>query len=161
MIAGDPRAAAVALAGSPDATIAWYLKKATTKIDSRNYAGYTLEASQTRQFPRKYHVNGEQIYPWGLQNYMVDGYGFAYRATTPPDEILKACLEEAIAMYVEENDQDASLDRSLQNRGVTSVGFRGRSQSYAPGALSHRDGFRSEEAYEIIIKYRERAVHIV
>jgi hypothetical protein len=161
MVTGDPRVATIALAAEQDATIAWYLKKATAKIDSKNYAGYMLEDNQARQFPRKYLYNPDRLHPWGLINYQIDAWGFAYLATTPPDDILKACLEEAIAMYAEENDADQSLRSTLQRNGVISVGFRGRSETFKPGARNRRDGFLSEEAYDIIVQYRERAVSIV
>ena len=92
---------------------------------------------------------------------MIDVYGFVYLDEDSPTEILKACLEEAIAMYEEDNDPDMTLRASLQKGGVTSVSFRNRSESFKPGARLRRDGFLSEEAFDIITKYRERAVSIV
>ena len=161
LISGDPRPASKAFAAETDSVISWYLKKSTDKIDSKNYAGFMLNDNQDRQFPRKYLWNPERLHPWGLINYLIDAWGFAYLSTEPPADILKACLEEAIALYEEDNDPDMTLRSALQRTGVLSVSFRNRSESYKPGARFRRDGFLSEEAYNIISQYRERAVSIV
>ena len=152
-IGANPNAAAVALKALAAATQEWYCQKATAQIDCLNYAGYEYLDPQVqawangnvKRFPRKYDWP-ISISPWGTFT-GVDAFGYAYDSANPPQAVIDACCEQAIALYDEMNDADLVLRRKLQKSGVSSVGFRGRSESYVAGATDFYQGL-CEAAYK-------------
>jgi hypothetical protein len=152
-IGTDPRAAAVALKTLAATSQEWYVQKATTLIDGLNYAGYEYLDPQVqawtngnvKRFPRKYDWP-KSVSPWGAST-SVDAFGYAYDSASVPQPVIDACCEQAIAIYDEINDVDLVLRRKLQKSGVSSVGFRGRSESYVAGATDFYQGL-CQEAYK-------------
>jgi hypothetical protein len=152
---GDPRADAF-LAGDTE----WYLKKATSSIDALNYAGFEYldpigsqvwTNGNVKKFPRKY-IPSNSVSPWGVI-LGVDAFGYIYDSSGVPTAVKDACCEEALAIYNEINDADLKLRRKLQQSGVSSVGFRGRSESYQANALDYFQGLKSREAYLKLTPY--------
>jgi len=151
-LADDPRPLAIAFLDSDNPT--WYLQKATAIIDSLYLKGSTYyyidqidpaTGYQARQFPRV--VNGR-----------VCNWDYDANSELVPEEVKKATIEEALALYDEDNDADLILRRKLQKSGVSSVNFRGRSESYETGATRKWKGLHSQESYDLLKSYIAGAV---
>jgi hypothetical protein len=160
--ANDPRTSAIAFLLLTDAQQAWYYERATKTIDSINWQGLKLLSTQARQFPRKFYFSPDEIFPWGWVNVLVDPYGYGYISEDVPQYVLDACCEEALTIYDELNDKDLILRKSLQNSGVSSVGFRGRSESFTPGGRTmNKTGLKSSDADKLLIDYLDNSPFIV
>jgi hypothetical protein len=161
-IGGDPRAAAIALKALAATSQEWYCQKATATIDRLNYQGMKLLGTQVRQFPRKYFLSNEEIYPWGITNILVDPYGYGYVSTDVPDDILSACCEEAIALYQYYSSNDNMKRQDLQNQGVTHFSIGKLSETFGPTQSEPQTvGLHSQEAYDYIEVYLEMSPLIV
>jgi hypothetical protein len=137
---GDPRAVAfLAL----DEDMAWYLQRATKIIDNLPLKGTTYwqlttdatpgAGEQNRQFPR-----------------FIDGvaYGWDIGSSLPevPQEVLDACCEEALGIYLRHDTQ------RLQNQreGVASQSISGSSETYVLGVANRYHGLLSKDAYDLL-----------
>ena len=150
--ASDPRA--TTFIATP-ASMVWYLQRATFVIDSLKLRG------------RKFWRDGTQVWPNGRSKAFPreyrDGYDMdevtGYEIV--PQHVLDACCEEALAIYLESLDTDIQLRRKLQNSGVASVGFRGRSETYSPGAKDINHGMKSHEAFALISQHIAKSFPII
>jgi hypothetical protein len=124
LIGADPRTSAVALKTLAAEFQAWYCQEATRKIDSLPLRGQKWDmtssngtAVQILEFPRL--IDGVGV-----------GNGIDYDLIPEvPDNVKRACLEEAIWILQHGNDQ--RLDN--QQTGVASQSIAGSSESYVPG----------------------------
>lgn len=146
--AGDPRA--VAFIAAP-ATMAWYLKRATKIIDNLPLKGSTyyefvssspiVGQQQDRQFPR--YIDG-----------MCYGYDINSNLPEVPQEVLDACCEEALAIYLHLQDPMSQEVEKMQRRGATAASIGGEgSESWQQGARRIRRGLKSEEAWSLLSGY--------
>lgn len=118
LIGGDKRASAIALKAAPSTDQEWYCQEATRHIDSLVLRGQKGDltttsgvATQTLEFPR-----------------LIDGVGVGNGEdliTTPevPDQVKRACLEEAIAIY--QAGASGGL-KDLQEQGVQAMSIGGK-----------------------------------
>ena len=152
---GDPRATAfLAL----EEGMAWYLRRATKKIDNLPLMGTTyyyfkagstgLDGYQPRQFPR-----------------IIDGiaYGWNMVSSIPevPQEILDACCEEALALYQFYADSDNVDRKSMKEQGVKAYNLGGvYSETLGRSNADIHKGLISSEAYELLKGYIAGAVEI-
>jgi hypothetical protein len=151
-IGSDPRASAIALKALAATSQEWYCSRATLIIDAIPLQGHKLTSTQERQFPRKYPPSFPiSSSPWGSV-VTEDAYGYIYMSSDVPQDVIDACCEQAIAIYDEFTDADLQLRRKLQESGVSSVNFRGRSESYIPGSHDLNFGLCSD-AYRLLEKY--------
>jgi len=147
-LASDPRAAAIALLAASDAAQTWYLQKATRIIDAMPLKGssyyYIDQTSPTTdyqelQFPRV--INGVAI-DWDQGTSL----------PIVPENVKRACVEEAIALYdfyvSSPGDQKR---RKLQDQGVKSFSVGKLSESYGNrGTSSKWKGLHCQEAYDLL-----------
>ena len=123
MIGANPSASAVALKALAAASQAWYCQEATRHIDQLRLRGDKYDSTQDRAFPR-----------------VIDGIivGDSDQNAVVPDDVLRACMEEAIALYAEQSAGGTSR-ASLQEAGVASYQIPGIiSETFRPGAGSAR-----------------------
>jgi len=155
-LASNPRPAAIALLAADSATQTWYLQKATAIIDRLNLKGSTYylidqvnpaTGYQARMFPR---VINERVCNWD------------YNANVElvPEEVMKATVEEAIALYdfyvSSPGDQKR---RRLQDQGVKSYSIGPLSESFGNvGSSAKWKGMHSQEAYDFMKQYIAGAV---
>jgi hypothetical protein len=150
---GDPRAAAFI---ATPATMAWYLKKATKIIDNLPLKGSTyyyfansilvVGQQQERQFPR--HIDGMC-------------YGLSITTFFPevPKDILDACCEEALALYLFHADTDRSERKTMKEDGVKSYSLGGDySESLDKSNADRHKGLLSSEAYDLLKGYIAGAI---
>ena len=155
-LASDPRAAAIALLAADSTTQTWYLQRATKIIDNMplkgsayNYIDKSSPGSdeQALMFPR-----------------VINGYAYDWDDETStaivPEDVKKACVEEAIALYdfyvSSPGDQKR---RKLQDHGVKSFSVGKLSESYGDVKVSARwKGMHSQEAYDLMRGYIAGAV---
>lgn len=117
LIGSDPRASAIALKALAAASQEWYCQEATRHIDALPLRGCRYNYLQTLEFPR---IIDEVI------------VGDENQAAVVPDPVLRACLEEAIAIY--QSGSTGGL-KDLQEQGVSSMSIGGKlSYSFVPGA---------------------------
>ena len=120
------------------------LEEASDHIDALPLKGlrYFPLVTQSREFPRfdpgLYQVNPDALYL------------SAYDPSKVPQEVKDACCLEALAILDSASDSDLKLRKKLQDSGVSSVGFRGRNESYVPGANQLYRGMFSKRAYDKI-----------
>jgi len=146
MIGSDLRAAAVALKAAAATAQAWYCQEATRRIDSLPLRGTKYEYDQALEFPR-----------------IIDGVvvGNSDQDAEVPDAVKRACLEEALALYLEQAGSGVSR-AALQEAGVQSYQIPGIiSETFRAGAGSSRYGLRSPDAYRLLSRYIARSVPIV
>jgi hypothetical protein len=120
------------------------LNQASDHIDALPLKGlrYFPMANQTREFPR---------FDPGLYQANTDAlYLSAYNPSVVPQEVKDACVLEALAILDRLGDADLPLRDKLQDTGVASVGFGGRSESYVPGAKDLYHGLLSKRAYNLL-----------
>lgn len=143
---GDPRSSTAFISA-----IAWYLKRATFEIDKISYQGFKYLDTQDRQFPRKFPVDLMAVSPWG-KTLAIDTYGYAYQEAVP-DQVLTACMEEALALYLFYQDDDAKERDARKVQGVTSHSDPSGSESYIMGDTY--DGLKSKDAYDLLSDWIE------
>jgi hypothetical protein len=133
---------------------------ATRSIDRLPLQGFKLLDSQTRQFPRKYPPS-EYNSPWG-SILIEDAYGYIYDSVDVPQDVIDACCEEALAIYLANQDPMGLQVEKMQARGATSasIGSEG-SETWSLGSKNIRGGLKSEEAYNLLSKYISRSSAIV
>jgi hypothetical protein len=151
--AGDPRA--TAFIATP-ATMDWYLKRATKIIDNlplkgRTYYDFVTVSpitgqQQDRQFPR-----------------YIDGacYGYNINSNLPevPQEVLDACCEEALALYLFHADTDRSERKTMKDDGVKSYSLGGDySENLEKSNSDKHKGLLSSEAWRMLSGYVAGAV---
>jgi hypothetical protein len=139
---GDPRAAAFVALGDG---MAWYLKRATKKIDELPLKGTTYwylttdavpgSERQNRQFPR-----------------IIDGIVCDYVLDTAipvvPQSVKDACCEEALALYLFHADTDRTERKTLQEDGVQSYSLGGDySENLGKSNTDKHKGLLSSEAW--------------
>lgn len=155
-IGADPRAAAIALKVADSTTQTWYLQKATAIIDNLPLKGSTYNYidksspdsdEQARMFPR-----------------VINGYAYDWDDDTStaivPEDVKKACVEEAISLYdfyvTSTGDQKR---RKLQNQGVTGFSIGKLSETYGGISMAAKwRGMHSQEAYDHMKQYIAGAV---
>lgn len=146
MIGANPSASAVALKALAAASQAWYCQEATRHIDQLRLRGDKYDSTQDRAFPR-----------------VIDGIivGDSDQNAVVPDDVLRACMEEAIALYAEQSAGGTSR-ASLQEAGVASYQIPGIiSETFRPGAGSASQmGLKSSSSYRLLSKYIARSVPI-
>jgi hypothetical protein len=146
-LSGDPRAEAIALNAASASVQGWYLKRATKAIDTLPLKGCTYyyltsgtpgEGQQNRQFPR-----------W------IDGqcFGWVNDTSLPevPQDVLDACCEEALGIYLVQNTPDKLQRLQLQREGASAVSYGGTSETYVAG--NRHKGLMSKEAYDLLKGY--------
>jgi hypothetical protein len=155
-LTSDPRPAAIALLAADSTTQTWYLQKATKTIDNMPLKGSTYNYidksspssdEQALMFPRV--ING-YAYDWD------DGTSTAI----VPEDVKKACVEEAIALYdfyvSSPGDQKR---RKLQDQGVRSFSVGKLSESYGDVKVSAKwKGMHSQDAYDLMKQYVAGAI---
>jgi len=160
-LTGDPRTSAIALKAASSDVQAWYLKKATQKIDNLALKGTTYyefvnsspgSGQQDRQFPR--YIDG-MCFGWNVNTLLPE----------VPKEVLDACCEEAIALYDIQNSPDKRMRLDLQRQGVTSANYGGTSEQFSQnpsgsisGAGNRYKGLMSKEAYDLLKGYIAGAI---
>ena len=124
----------------------WYLQEATRHIDDLPLAGIKYEYDQDRAFPR--YIDDMVV-------------GDADQNAVVPDLVIRACMEEAIAIYAEQAAGGTSRS-TLQEAGVASYQIPGIiSETFRPGAGSAAQmGLKSSSAYRFLSKYIARSVPI-
>jgi hypothetical protein len=155
-LASDPRGAAIALLAADSDTQTWYLQKATALIDAMPLKGSTYNYidksspssdEQALMFPR-----------------VINGYAYDWDDETStaivPEDVKKACVEEAIALYdfyvSSPGDQKR---RKLQDQGVKSFSVGKLSESYGDVRTSAKwKGMHSQDAYDLMRGYIAGAV---
>ena len=155
-LTSDPRLAAIALLAASDASQTWYLQRATALIDALPLKGSTYyyidktspaADEQARQFPR-----------------VINGHAVDWDDDTPtaivPEDVKKATVEEAIALYdfyvASDDDQKR---RKLQTQGVSSFSLGDLSENYGGiSAASKWKGLHSQESYDLMKQYIAGAV---
>ncbi len=150
--ANDPRATAFLALSS----LAWYLQRATFKIDSLKLRG------------RKYLRDGTQVWPnkrdKAFPREYRDGYDLdeATGEAVVPQHVIGACCEEALEIYLFENDPMAKEVAKMQARGATAASIGGEgSETWTPGARDIRQGLKSEDAYRLLSQHIARSYPIV
>ena len=139
LIGSDPRVAAAALKAAAAATQAWYCQEATRHIDQMPLRGCKYEYDQDLDFPR-----------------IIDGVvvGDEDQNAVVPDDVERACMEEAIAIY--QAGTDGGL-RALQEQGVSAMSIGGKlSYSFVGGAS--QSGLLSATAKRLLRRYTGAAV---
>ena len=155
LIGADPRAAAVALKALAAASQEWYCQEATRRIDQLPLRGTKYDPDitagvpdQPRAFPR-----------------IIDGTACDWNSSTSlaivPSDVVRACMEEAIALYAEQSTGGTSR-ASLQEAGVASYQIPGIiSETFRPSAGSASQmGLKSSSSYRLLSKYIARSVPI-
>lgn len=145
--AGDPRATALLALGTG---MSWYLQRATKAIDALPLRGrkYTLDGTQSLQFPREYRDGFDMNELTGVAKV--------------PQNVLDACCEEALALYLFQADPMAQEVAKMQSRGAVSASIGGEgSESWTPGSSSRLKGLKSEDAYRLLSKHIARSFPIV
>ena len=155
-LASDPRAAAIALLAADSTAQTWYLQRATKIIDNMPLKGSTYNYidksspssdEQALMFPR-----------------VINGYPYDWDDETStaivPEDVKKACVEEAIALYdfyvSSPGDQKR---RKLQDQGVKSFSVGKLSESYGDVRTSAKwKGMHSQDAYDLMRGYIAGAV---
>lgn len=143
----DPRA--TAFISTPSA-MAWYLRKATKIIDGLPLRGrkYQLDGTQIRQFPREYR----------------DGYDMneLTGVAEVPQNVLDACCEEALALYLFLADSDRTDRKTMSEDGVNNYNLGGvYSETLGPSNADKHYGLLSSEAYRLLGKHIARSFPIV
>lgn len=151
--ASDPRAAAFIAIAS--ATKLWYLKKATKIIDGLPLKGSTyyifvtgspVAGQQNKQFPR--YVDGEC-------------YGWDSTTSLPevPQDVLDACCEEALALYLFQSDTDRSERKTMKEDGVQSYSLGGDySENLGKSNSDKHKGLLSSDAWDLLKGYVAGAI---
>lgn len=117
LIGGDKRASAIALKAASAADQAWYCQEATRHIDSLPLRGQKYEYDQTLEFPRI------------IDDILV---GDVDQNAVTPDQVKRACLEEAIAIY--SRGTGGGGRAQLQEQGVQSYSIGGKlSETFVAG----------------------------
>ncbi len=142
---GDPRAEDFL---SEDLT--WYLKRATAAIDALPLRGrkYSLDGAQERQFPRQYRE--------GYDRNELTG------AAEVPQNVLDACCEEALALYLFYADSDRTDRKTMKEDGVQNYNLGGvYSEALGISNADKHYGLLSSEAYRLLAKHIARSFPIV
>lgn len=146
LIGADPRAAAVALKAAAAASQEWYCQEATRAIDMLRLRGTKYEYDQDRAFPR-----------------IIDGaiVGDSDQNAVVPDDVERACMEEAIALYAYYASASEQKRASLQAQGVTHYSIEGLSETYGPSTTTGpMQGLKSSAAYRLLSRYIARSVAV-
>ncbi len=124
----------------------WYLQEATRHIDQLRLRGDKYDSTQDRAFPR-----------------VIDGIivGDSDQNAVVPDDVLRACMEEAIALYAYYASTSAQKRASLQAQGVKSYSIGDLSETYGPSTTTGpMQGFKSSAAYRLLSRYIARSVTV-
>jgi hypothetical protein len=150
--ASDPRATAF-LALSAD--MAWYLRRATRTIDELPLKGSTyyyfvasdpITGQQDKQFPR--YIDG-MCYGWNINTLLPE----------VPQEVLVACCEEALALYLFHADNDRSERKTMKDDGVKSYSLGGDySENLDKSNSEKHKGLLSSEAWKMLSGYIAGAI---
>lgn len=124
------------------------LKQATKAIDRQPLKGRPVDLSQALAFPRCYLSPDAPPLQYRLD--LPAGWRCE---SEPPQAVVYACCEEALALLERGNSQR----RKLQQEGVRSVSIGSLSETYAPGSGR---GLLSQEAKELLRPYLAGAVQI-
>ncbi len=155
-LTSDPRPAAIALSAADSAAQTWYLQKATSIIDNLSLKGTTYylidqvnpaTGYQARQFPR---VINERVCNWD----------YTTNVELVPEEVMKATVEEAIALYdFYVSSPGDKKRRKLQDQGVKSFSLGKMSETYGNiSTASKWKGLHSQEAYDFMKQFIAGAV---
>ena len=155
-LTSDPRPAAIALLAADSTTQTWYLQKATKIIDNM-----PLKGSTYNYIDKSDPSSDEQalMFPRVINDYAYD-WDDATSTAIVPEDVKKACAEEAIALYdfyiSSPGDQKR---RKLQDQGVKSFSVGELSESYGNMSTSAKwKGLHSQEAYDFMKQYIAGAV---
>ena len=146
MIGANPSASAVALKALAAASQAWYCQEATRHIDQLRLRGDKYDSTQDRAFPR-----------------VIDGIivGDSDQNVVVPDDVLRACMEEAIALYAYYASTSEQKRASLQAQGVKSYSIGDLSETYGPSTTTGpMQGLKSSDAYRLLSRYIARSVTV-
>ena len=124
------------------------LRQATKAIDRQPLKGRPVDLSQALAFPRCYLAPDAPP-----SQYRFDLPAGWWCETEPPQAVVDACCEEALALLERGNSQR----RILQQEGVQSASIGNLSETYTPGAGR---GLLSQEARELLRPYLAGAVSI-
>lgn len=142
LIGADPRAAAIALKDLAAASQCWYCQEATRRIDALPLAGRKYDTDQPRAFPR------------------IIGWNSSTSLAIIPSDVIRACMEEAIALYLYYSSPSAGKRQELQSQGVTSYSIGKLSETFGHASACQARGIQSQEAYRMLSKYIARSVPI-
>ena len=124
----------------------WYLQEATRHIDQLRLRGDKYDSTQDRAFPR-----------------VIDGIivGDSDQNVVVPDDVLRACMEEAIALYEYYASTSEQKRASLQAQGVKSYSIGDLSETYGPSTTTGpMQGLKSSAAYRLLSRYIARSVTV-
>ncbi len=117
----------------------WYLQEATRHIDDLPLAGIKYEYDQDRAFPRY------------IDDIVV---GDADQNAVVPDLVIRACMEEAIALCAYYASTSEQKRASLQAQGVKSYSIGDLSETYGPSTTTGpMQGLKSFVAYCLLFCY--------
>jgi len=158
-LGANPKAAAIALKALAVASQEWYCREATRIIDALPLQGYKLLSSQDRQFPRKYAPSYPLSWsPWGSM-VTEDAYGYIYMSSSVPQDVIDACCDEAVSLYVFYSDADKLERQDLIDAGVQSTSLGGQiSETFGSSRIDRYHGLHSKKAYQLLEKYIENSV---
>jgi hypothetical protein len=124
----------------------WYLQEATRHIDQLRLRGDKYDSTQDRAFPR-----------------VIDGIivGDSDQNVVVPDDVLRACMEEAIALYAYYASTSEQKRASLQAQGVKSYSIGDLSETYGPSTTTGpMQGLKSSAAYRLLSRYIAHSVTV-
>ena len=164
LIGNDQRAAAVALKAAAATAQAWYCAEASRHIDALPLRGVRYEEEYIENGSQK-DLDGDGLAQVLEFPRVIDGIVQDWDAGTDlpivPDRVKRACMEEALALYLEQAGGGASR-AALQEAGVQSYQIPGIiSETFRAGAGSSRYGLRSPDAYRLLSRYIARSVPII
>lgn len=138
------------------------LVMATRSIDRQKFAGVPksvaeTDAAQALAFPRCYPAEHHLRPREPLSDHRMYGYRHYLCETEPPQAVLDATCEEALALLTRGN----SDRRKLQAEGVQSYSIGKLSEQFVDGAHSRLGKLLSPEAKRLLEPYLARSVAIV
>lgn len=145
LIGADPRAGAVALKALAASSQEWYCQEATRTIDQLRLRGDKYDSTQDRAFPR-----------------VIDGVivGDSDQNAVVPDDVERACMEEAIALYEHYASTSSQQRANLQEQGVISYSIGKLSETFGASGSGKTQGLKSSAAYRILSRFIAHSVPI-
>lgn len=128
----------------------WYLREAAKIIDRLPLRGrkYQLDGTQERQFPRQYREGYDRNELTGVAEV--------------PQNVLDACCEEALAIYLFLSDSDRTDRKTMSEDGVKNYNLGGvYSETLSASNSDKHRGLLSSEAYQLLEKHIARSFPIV
>ena len=159
----DPRATAFLILDDGPKT--WYLQEATRVIDALPLRGERYEPYWIKS-GSQYDVNADGLtqvleFPRFIDGVVVD-WDYGTELPIIPTDVIRACLEEALALYAFYSDSDNVDRKSAKDQGVQNYNLGGvYSESLGSSVADKNFGLRSMAAYRLLKKYIEMNPHVL